>query len=347
MRTILDTPGRLVAGDKPVLGIFRTPFETVNADDADTFGMGGIVPKAVRRTRLKEWQHFAIVTETHFVGIAVVDAKFMGVSWCYAFDRREGRMIEHDRQRPFKTPAISRELFDSKFAFEDKGYTVKVHNHLNEHRHTLDFDIAAGDQPAIRGSLTCDEKPEIVQPLIGVIPVGGRRFFYTHKVPCPASGEMEIAGEKIALDPKKDFVILDVHKAYYPYRTWWMWATFAGRDGEGNLLGGNFTRGLHGCTNTYNENGIWRKNALDLLPDVQFGIPDDIMQPWKIASEDGSVDLTFEPEGIRQETIDLKLVVSWYRAPVGRFTGTITDANGVKTDIPGLYGIAEYHRTTW
>ena len=75
--------------------------------------------------------------------------------------------------------------------------------------------------------------------------------------------------------------------------------------------------------------------------------PEDIMQPWKITTTDGRADLTFTPQGMREETTDFKVVVSWYRAPLGTFSGTLEDDGGKVHKIKDVFGIAEHHRVTW
>ena len=348
MRSVQKTPAAMVENGKTHYGIFDKPFAKVNALDANPFGLAGaLLPKTLRNLRLKEWQHYSIITKTHFFGVAVVNAKFMGASWCYAVSRETGELIEHSLQSPLTKPAVPRELFDARFSFKATGYAVEVHNQLSAGRHALSFDAATKAGPAIKGDLTIDESAKVVQPLVGVIPLNTGGFFYTHKVPCPIEGTISIGGEEIAVDPKTDFAILDIHKAYYPYRTWWQWATFAGRDKKGKLLGGNFTRGLHGTTETHNENCIWHGNRMSLFSDVVIETQEDIMAPWKLHTTDGRADLTFTPVGIRQETLDYKLFVSWYRAPVGTFAGTMTDDDGVVHEVNDLFGIAEHHRVTW
>lgn len=347
MREILDTPDKVVENGKFHLGVFKTPFTNLNMLDAGPKLPGGLTSKLFRNLRLKEWQHFSVITKNHFLGIAVVNAKFMGASWCYAVDRKTGELIEHSVELPLRGPVVSRELFDSKFDFKAADYSVKVHNNLTGKRHQLDVEATTKKKTPITGSFSISQDAKEVQPLIVVLPLAQSGPMYSHKVPCPVSGSYSIGGEEYELDPKTDFVILDVHKSYYPYRTWWKWVTFVGRDKKGKILGANLTRGLHGNDAVNNENGIWYGNKLSLLPEAEITIPDDIMQTWKIFTNDGRVDLTFSPKGIRQEMIDFKVIVSWYRAPVGNFNGKLTDDDGKVHEIKDFFGIAEHHKVTW
>ena len=347
MRTLKETPAALVENGEPHFGVFKTPFRQLNLLDADPFGWKGLSPRCYRKFRLKEWQHFSVVTPTHFLGLAVVDAKVMGVSWCYLFDRETRQLVEHSRQAPLRPPTISRELLDSKFRYRARDYEVDVHNHLDAGEHLVTFSAKGKKDPPISGRLQIREKPGEVQPLICVLPIGESRVFYTHKAPCPVAGEISVGDRVIALNPETDFAILDIHKSYYPYRTWWKWSTFVGRDEAGGIIGANLTRGLHGNNALENENCIWHGNRITLVSDAEFEIPENIMEPWRITTADGRADLTFTPQGLRQETLDFKIITSWYMAPLGAFSGTLVDGDGTAHEVKDVFGISEHHRVTW
>ncbi len=68
----------------------------------------------------------------------------------------------------------------------------------------------------------------------------------------------------------------------------------------------------------------------------------DALSPWRIRSEDGRVDLVFQPEGQRAQTIDLMLIASRYVQPFGSFSGKL---HGVTLD--GLAGVTEDHVARW
>jgi hypothetical protein len=347
MRTLVDTPAALVENGTPHLGLFRAPLRSVNILDTDPFTAFGLTPRAWRNARLKEWQHFSVITKTHFVGIAVVNAKVMGASWCYALSRATGEIVGHERKTPLRGPAVPRELWNARFTFDAPSYSVAVHNHLDQGRHLVTFDVSGKGGAALRGRLEIAEVLADVQPIEACLPLRGRAVFYTHKVPCPVGGELIVGGERFELDPKTDFALLDVHKAYYPVQTWWQWATFAGRDKKGRLIGANLTHNVNPDDEAHNENGIWHDDRLSLLAAARFTIPDDILKPWKIATTDGRADLTFQPKGIRQELIDYKIIRSWYRAPLGTFSGKLVDDEGTTHEVRDLFGICEHHKVTW
>ena len=82
MRLVQKTPENMVEEDGSIhFGTFRTPFKNANILDAPLYAVP--VPRFWKNFRLKEWQHFGIITPTHYFGMVIFDAKFTGVSFFY------------------------------------------------------------------------------------------------------------------------------------------------------------------------------------------------------------------------------------------------------------------------
>ena len=80
MRTLQTTPVRMVEeGGTINFGTYRTPFRNANILDAPLYSFP--VPRFWKNFRLKEWQHFGIMTPTHYFGMVISDAKFSGASF--------------------------------------------------------------------------------------------------------------------------------------------------------------------------------------------------------------------------------------------------------------------------
>jgi len=59
-------------------GTFRAPFTNVNILDVP-FNESRKASSWWKSFRLKEWQHFGVITPSHYFGMVIFDAKFMGV----------------------------------------------------------------------------------------------------------------------------------------------------------------------------------------------------------------------------------------------------------------------------
>ena len=345
MGRLLETPDRAVAHGQVQFGRFARPFRELNLLDAQCGipRLGGL-----RHFRLKEWEHFALVHPDWYLSVAIVDVGFLVTSWLHLFDRRNHEAFEHVRKLPpwtFRTPA---NVWDHSGEIKTRGYRVFVHNHLERQVHQLRIEVhGERSLPAVAGTLLLHEDPARTQPLVALLPLGSNRPMFTHKSACPASGVLEIGGERVEFTPDRDVGLLDYHKAYYPHNTFWRWATFATIDATGNLLGVNLTHNVIEDDERFNENCIWHGNSISLVGAARFDIPKDPTRPWTIRTADGAVDLELTPQGLRRERVNLGLVRSAYDQPYGLYSGTLMDSGGRRHAVEKAFGLAEDHVATW
>lgn len=342
MRTVQDTPAGLVEGGRLHCGVFQRPFRAPNLRDAPG------VPAWMRRWRLKEWQHWGLLHPDWYVSVAVVDAKFLATAWVSVFDRRTGRVLERTCKAPLRRLSLPADVYDGAVEYADGGFRVAIRNELDRGRHRITLDLAPhGDLPAVRGEVVAAQDLTDIPPLVVSLPFAEGRPLYSHKVPCPLSGTLDIGGTPVGFDPARDFAILDEHKAFYPNRTFWRWATFACREANGDLLGVNLTQNVITDDSRHNENALWAGHRLSLLDAARFEIPAAPDAPWHVRTLDGRADLAFQPQGARSEDLDLWLVVSKFRQPVGLFSGTLVDDDGTAHEVKDALGVVEDHRVTW
>jgi hypothetical protein len=345
MTVLQETPEKAVVKGQAQFGRFGRPFRDLNLLDAEC-GIPRLL--GLRRFRLKEWVHVALVHPEWYVSLILLDLRFLALSWLHLYDRRTGKAFEHERKLPpgrFCAPA---NVWDHSGRFETSGYRVSVHNHLDRQVHR--FDIEVGERrglPAVAGSLALQEDPARTQPLVALLPLGTNRPMFTHKSACPVSGVLDVGGESVELTPDRTTGLLDYHKAYYPRHTFWRWATFAAIDATGSILGVNLTHNVIRDDTHFNENCIWHGNGISLVGAARFDIPRDPSQPWTIRTEDGNVDVRLVPQGLRRERVNLGLVRSAYDQPYGLYSGTLTDSEGRRHNVENVFGLAEDHTSTW
>jgi hypothetical protein len=345
MGKLLETPDRAVVNGQVQFGRFARPFRELNLLDAKCgiTRVGGL-----RRFRLKEWEHWAVVHPNWYLSVAIVDVGFLVTSWLHLFDRRNRKAFEHVRKLPpwmFRAPA---NLWDHSGEVKTRGYRVFVHNHLERQVHRLQIEVSGQRSlPAVSGTLLFNEDPARTQPLVVMLPLGPNRPMFSHKSACPASGVLEIGGEKVEFTPDRDVGLLDYHRAYYPRNTFWRWATFATIDASGNLLGVNLTHNIIKDDEQFNENCIWHGNSISLLGAARFDVPKDPTQPWTIRTTDGAVNLELTPQGLRRERVNLGLIRTAYDQPYGLYSGTLVDYTGRRHTVEKAFGVAEDHVATW
>ena len=173
------------------------------------------------------------------------------------------------------------------------------------------------------------------QPLAVVLPVGRGRAMYSHKVPLPVRGTIDVGQCRYTLDPAVCTAVLDVHKAHYPRETWWNWATAVGFDARGRRVAFNLTANVV-TDPSLHENVVWIDGSPQLVGAPAFAMATDA---WSVCTADGAVDVAFDAQGERGEDLNYGVIQSKFRQRYGTFRGTVrvgTDAI-VLSDAFGLF----------
>ena len=346
MRSLQTTPPRMVEENGSVhFGTFRTPFKDVNILDAPLYSWP--VPRFWKNFRLKEWQHFGIITPAYYFGLVIFDAKLTGVSFFYAYDRKQNTRTESMKQSG-KALSVAPQVYNGVCRFEVPGYAMRIENHLDEGFHRIVLDIkSAGEFPGVQGEMVVYEDLNQLEPLVQVSPITGRRPFYTHKAALPAAGNIRLGAEDIRLDPEKCIALLDEQKTYYPYVSFWKWATAAGYGKDGKLMAFNLCQNMIADDEDANENCFWIDGKIYCLKAARFEYG-DVMKPWKIWTTDGKLDLSFVPMGQRHQKINTAGIIrSNFHQPFGLYNGRFTDDSGIIHPISDFFGLAEDHMTRY
>jgi len=370
-RAPIDALGR------PRFGVYTYPFEDVNMISG-RWTLGGFplskqglpLPRQICRFRLKEWQHFALVWPEGLLGFAIVDAKYLVTSWIHMVklsstwqESKPGRSaidthVEHRRIAPplsgvpgiNQNYKIARSLWDDETFMKKSNYSISVQNKLSSGEHRVRLNVASqGCKPGLTADFKCLHDPDEIEPLVVVLPVDNNksRGMYSHKVPLPVEGILTIGKDRFVLEPESAFALLDVHKAHYPRRTWWNWATFAGRDEGGRSVAINLTKNVNPYDDEWNENALWVDGELVRLSKAVFHF--DAANPldtWQIRDEGGLIDLSFHPFGERSENLNLGVLRSSFNQPFGVFKGRVK-FKGDLLKIDSLPGVCENHLACW
>lgn len=324
------------------------PLLEVDIDRAKIKSAGLTLPAAIARTRLKEWQHFLLVSPEVVVTVAIVDAKVMQVGWVQVVDKATGERIEHHCQRPMADVALARSLWDERSHWRSGGVSIEIHNNLtNGHHEMLLTADERGDLPALCGRFRCDHDLSSIQPMVVSMPVGRRRCAYSHKVALPAQGTLTVGDRSYEFEGDSSVAVLDIHKAHYPRHTFWKWATCADWV-DGRLIAFNLTKNVIRNDETDNENAIWVDGKLRRIGPALFtrngSSPEST---WKVGSTDGSIELTFSPRGRRSENTNIPGVT---RARFDQFYGVFSGAisvPGERIELKEVWGLCEDHDSVW
>lgn len=136
--------------------------------------------------------------------------------------------------------------------------------------------------------------------------------------------------------PVEASAVIDDTAGHHARHTEWWWSAGVGHGADGQALAWNLVSGVNDPPSG-SERAVWIEGTPHEVEPVEFG--GDLRA---IRGEDGS-ELRFEPEAERAHRQNLLIVKSDYRAPFGRFSGSLP--GGILL-ADGL-GIVEHHRAVW
>src|SRR5215471_2257466 len=316
----------------------RFPFRLDIVNPLDEFtGLS----RTLRRLRLKEWIGFTLIHPDWFSSLIMQDANYLASSEIYAYDRANGELYQHSANARGGSLALPEKLLGASPRFAKDGYLLEYEFSGTGGPHRLRMDVArTATTPAFGGELLL--YPGTAAPPLSVstrLP-GGK--MYTHKTLFPAEGRLRVGGADIVFDPSRDLAIIDEHKSFFPYRTNWLWGTFATQSGA--LVGANVVT-RPATPGEEEESCIWTPQACEPLTDVTFTpASGKSLSPWHIASRDGRLDVTFEPEGRKDVRHQLVLFSIDYFQLFGHYRGTLRGADGTSYPVDAVHGVCESFR---
>lgn len=279
----------------------------------------------------KRWHYVALAGDELFCAVAIVDLGWTSTAFAYAFDRRVGKVVASLSQDG--VPGLSARLADcvdgnSQFRFPGTRIDIRA---TGDGGHSLalrcrQFEIDA----SLRAGAPL---------LLAVGAVDGGAVHATQKSPgCALSGSVRIGARHASLDG--GVASFDYSNGLLARDTSWRWAC-----AHGPSLGFNLQAGYFGA----NENALWLDGELIALGAASFALrQDDPLAPWHIHTDDGLLDLHFQPEGARRQDRKLIVAASRYVQPIGTFSGLVKahrDAPG--RPVRALVGVTEEHQSRW
>lgn len=124
--------------------------------------------------------------------------------------------------------------------------------------------------------------------------------------------------------------------------TTWRWAAGAGRSVDGRRVGFNVSTGMNAAGQ--GEDVVWWDGVPHRLGVEHLDPIGALAGDWRILGRHWALHLAVA--GVREADDDLFLVRSRYVQPVGTFTGTLPDPEGIPTPVT-LVGVTEEHETRW
>jgi hypothetical protein len=288
-----------------------------------------------RRLHHKRWHYVGLGNDALFIGVAIVDLGWTATAFAYLFDRGERRLRADWGQDGL--PGLQARVSDEPLAGAHtwfRGPAARL-----ELRHQPDDSLELQvDTRALRLHARLD-LADMATPLLAIGPIDGGLAHATQKTSAlPVQGWAEAGGRRFALDGA--FAAVDASNGLLARDTAWRWAS-----AHGPGLGFNLQQGYFGSQ----ENLLWLDGQPIALGAARFEFDSARpLQPWRVSTDDGLLDLAFTPEGLRQDSRNLGFAASHYVQPVGSFHGWVrADLAAPRREVRALVGVTEDQRSRW
>ncbi|MFO0548274.1 MAG: DUF2804 domain-containing protein [Polyangiaceae bacterium] len=330
MRTLEEAPSSLTdASGEPRWGSFAGGLPVLD------FGRVGRGP-LWRLTHHKRWSYVAIADENVFAGLAVVSVSYAATVLAFVLDRKRGELVF---DASVMGPASATSFEDggpgrrgARFGFG--GTRISV----GDERVVADLPGRAGRGAHILVEATDAPRPT---PIGAVVPIEGGFGNATEKRLVEVRGEILAGNRRWVLD--RAVAGFDHTAGYLARHTAWRWAFGLGFTEDGHRIGFNLVEGFVGEA----ECGGWLDGALYPFGEGRFEFSEGSpLEPWRVRTTCGGVDLRFAPAGLHAEHKNLGVVKSKFIQPVGAFEGTIRFGERTVA-VRGLPGVTEHQDVLW
>jgi hypothetical protein len=287
-----------------------------------------------RLLHAKRWHYVSIAGPRVVAAILVVDIGWAANAFVYVFDREE-RALRADLSL-MGVPGLMAKVADRAgdgacTTFTGGGALLK----LEQRGAPGAWHVLARGPGGL--SLEADLEPPAAPTLCAIAKIDGGVANCTHKTAgLPARGRAIAGGREYDLDGHT--AAFDHTYGLLARDTTWRWASAARPD-----LALNLVQGFNGAV----ENVVWHGGKVHPVGEAEIRYDaGSTLGPWRVRTRDGSVDLTFHPEGERRQDKNLVVAVSRYVQPIGVFSGTIR-LPGVELAVADLVGVTEDHTARW
>jgi hypothetical protein len=334
MRTLLPVPDAALdpVTSEPRFGSYRGGLPSV-----DLRGMGGGALHRVKRA--KRWMYFAAASDEVYVALAIVRLGYAANAFTYVLDRKTMRMVV---SRSAIGPTLACRVGDRagegcSAQFDFRGAHARVSRAVGSSR----YDVAARFKDLeIDATFDTQGAPPA---LTAIAPIAPDMVNTTEKrALLTVGGTCTVNGRRISLDGALGGY--DYTNGLLARRTAWRWAWLLGRATTGERVGMNLVQGFVGEP----ECGVWIDGEVYPLAEGRFDFARDRpLDPWRVTTADGGVDLRFEPGGMHSENTNLGIVASRFVQPAGLYSGTIRVQGGRELTLEGVLGVTEDQDSLW
>ncbi|MFT6189211.1 MAG: hypothetical protein ACJARQ_001018 [Oleispira sp.] len=324
-------------------GIFPDGVDTINYMDFDLRNaMDKRRSTLAKRFKFNQFQFIGFTCDKLIVGLAIVDLKIASNCFIYIYDPESKEYAEHSFINPlaFNTQIDTQPNSGNSF-FRKGNNKVSIEATAKPRLRSVNVDLESG----IKISAVIDESGSF-EPLALCVRAGYEGFHFTQKsTALICNGLVEWGDKKIVLEEIGALASVDWSAGYMRRETAWNWGSLSCNLPDGRRLGFNLAAGV--VETGFTENAVWidgKMHKVDMV-DFQFDRYHH-SHAWSLRSNDGIINLHFEPAGQRKEKTNAIIAATNFTQHFGRYYGEIL-INGETIHLDGEWGFTEDHYAKW
>lgn len=333
-RTLTEVPDAVIDERKTIrYGSYRGAFPRVD--------LSHVSGPLTSRFRRKRWVYVIVAREPWVVTVATVHLGYLSSAFIHVYDARSRRFVEE--RTVIRTPLALRfgDLEEHRYArFISKPLSVTVRRaNTNDATEPMVVTARMGRTLELDASLDPRAVPRSITAVAKV--PGGLVNVTEKRGPFAVSGTLNIAGETV--DLAGGWGGYDSTFGVLARDTRWKWAFALGKDRHGEPFALNLVDGFVGEA----ECGAFAFGDTHALAEGRITYDRDRpLDPWRIGSADGAVDLRFEPGAVLTEKRNYGVIATQFLQPTGRYFGTVK-LPARTLEIDGAFGVAEDQALKW
>jgi hypothetical protein len=291
-----------------------------------------------RVARHKRWMYVAIASEDLYVAVCVVRLGYAANAWAFAYDARAHRLLVDGSllAPPFacKVGDTASEGCEARIAWG--GERIAIVRRPGTGSYAVDAKMGGLE---LEARLSTTGAP----PAVTAIARLGEGLFGTteKRALLGVEGHARVGGERRSLGGA--LAGYDFTHGILARHTAWRWAFLLGRASTGERVAMNLVQGFVGEA----ECAAWVEGDVHPVGEGRFDFDArDPLRSWSIATDDGGVDLRFDPGGAHIERRNLGIVASRFVHPIGAFSGTF-HVGGRRLVLSRALGVTEDQDVLW
>lgn len=340
-RALPRAPADALGPTGPRLGAYAG---SLGRADFSALAPDGLLASLRHAARLKRWQKVLLVGPEHLVCLTILDGGALAGGSIFVVERASGE-VRWDRAAT-GLPGLNARVGDrpgagARATFAGPGVVLSLERRSD--RYQLEADL--GEALRLEARLDARGAPEpfaLVAPLpeegVRAAQIGG---------PLSVSGTLTLRGVVHRLEG--GVAALDYGAGLFPRQAAWRTVMAAGRLADGRPVAVHLAEGLEGAApDDGGEDVLLLGPGPHRLPPVAVQAdPRSPSKPWRLVSEGGAVDLTFEPAATHHEARELLLVSTSATQLAGTLGGRVPGPDGAPLELAGLAAVAEDFSARW